>query len=215
MSVRKPEEVVELLQQASELTRDLMTENQRLRRRVGEAEVESQKFAERFAQVQDQSELLQNLFVVIHRLHASLELAEVLATLREVVINLVGSEDFGIWSVGGGELALLAFEGNEAELRTLPESFGAQIRGALDGEPYFRPEGERGGLTAICPLKVGERAMAVIVMRSLLPQKPRLTENDRQILEVLSNQGAVALMSAQLYEQALRESKSLRIEVRA
>lgn len=215
MSVRDPESVVELLQQASELSRDLMAENRRLRQKLGEAEVESQKFADRFAQVSEQSELLQNLFVVIHRLHASLELAEVLATLREVVINLVGSEDFGIWGIQGEAFELLAFEGEEPQIRAFTQEHSGQIREVLGGEPYFRPEGESGGLAAICPLKAGERPLGAIVIRSLLRQKPRLTDNDRQILELLSTQGAVALLSAQLYEQALRDSKSLRIEVRA
>src|SRR5262245_49899719 len=95
--LEQPEEIIQLFQRATNFARELLDDNARLRRQLGKMEVETQQFAERYAAIAEQSDLLQNLFVVTHRLHATLNADEVLATMCEILLNLLGCERFSIF----------------------------------------------------------------------------------------------------------------------
>src|SRR5689334_4248005 len=93
----KPDEIIAIFQKATSFARELMYENERLRKKLGEVEAQTSRFAERYGQVEEQTELLRNLFVATHRLHATLEPEEVVTTLRDIMTDLIGAERFVIW----------------------------------------------------------------------------------------------------------------------
>ena len=78
----------------------------------------------------------------------------------------------------------------------------AQLRQAIEGEPLFRSDAVP---VAVCAMKAADRPVGAIIIRNLLRQKPRLTDADQQILDLLCTQGAVALVTAQLHAGMPRE----------
>jgi GAF domain-containing protein len=207
----KPEEVVSLFQKAASFAKELMEENERLRGQVGKVEADTFKFAERYALMAEQSDLLQNLFVVTHRLHATLDPDEVLMTIKEIILNLLGSDRFSIWMLdenNSGQLNLLAQEGLSDDFKNLSPADLEMARSAIAGEAWFETNPNRDAAStkpmAMVPLKIGERPVGLIVIHGMLGHKKSLNANDQQVLELLSGQGAVALTTARLYSEKYR-----------
>src|SRR5438552_8562589 len=95
----------ECMEQPGKLTAEsgqLREENRRLAQQVAflekkfaEIEEENKDFANRFVEVETQNENLLNLYVASFQLHSTLDQAEVLQCVKEILINLVGTEEFG------------------------------------------------------------------------------------------------------------------------
>ncbi|HEV8269529.1 MAG TPA: hypothetical protein VGR00_14895, partial [Thermoanaerobaculia bacterium] len=60
-----------------------------LRRRLAEIEAENRRYAERYAEIERQSGDLANLYVASYQLNSTVERAQVLTTIKEIVINLI------------------------------------------------------------------------------------------------------------------------------
>src|ERR1051325_8315784 len=85
---------------------ELLKENDRLRARVTEAEEESRDFAARYVDVEQQNTNLAHLYVASYQLHGTLDRERILAAIKEVIINLIGSEELAIWEVDRSHNAL-------------------------------------------------------------------------------------------------------------
>lgn len=59
------------------------------------------------------------------------------------------------------------------------------------------------------PLKAGPSSVGVLVIRGLLGHKKRLTDLDRNILDLLSGQAATALTSSRLYTEKSRKLETM------
>ena len=86
--------------------RDLWGENESLRARVAQAEGERDQLAERLRDLEralednavlQQSSSLASLYVAGHRLHAGVDLPEVIEAIQEIVATLVGSEEMALF----------------------------------------------------------------------------------------------------------------------
>jgi hypothetical protein len=134
-------------------------------------------------------------FVLLERLHASLQVGEVLNAIQEALISLVGSEEFALfvrddesgrfeplWAIGVRAAALQPFAAGEGVLGKAAEderiSYGVPV--------------------ATVPLLSGRHpgAVAVVAITGLLPQKSGLTAQDLTLLELLSRHGGLALEAA-------------------
>ena len=82
-----------------------------LERRLATAESDVKELASRLVDSEHQSGRLMNLYVATYQLHATLEPAEVQATIAEIAINLLGAEQF--------VLLLRRDEGPECEIALL------------------------------------------------------------------------------------------------
>ena len=84
-----------------------------LEKRYAEAAAENQDFAQRYSEVSEENESLANLYVASHRLHSTLDPKEVTEIICEIMVELVGAEDFGILLVDErtNELAPIRVEG--------------------------------------------------------------------------------------------------------
>ena len=203
-----------LFSKAGLFMEELMRENQELRRQLGKVEAENQEFADRYVQIEQHNEILQNLYVASHRLHGTLEPSAVLDTIKEIVINLVGSESFGIWMFDKGEsgqMSLLGHEGLDDSAALSPVEM-ERFLGLTDGTAWFRgPEDDdTADALAIVPLQCDGRTVGLIAIRKLLGHKKKLAPLDRQILELLSGQAATALTSARLYSEKVRKLETMR-----
>jgi transcriptional regulator with GAF, ATPase, and Fis domain len=226
-------EVARLLQESSELknrpdgtdSSNLVDVNHRLMKQVADLEEKNKKlekenvdFANLCVQVQDQNEAITNLYVAGHRLHATVNPGDVMKIILEILVELVGAEEFGIFMLDEKKhtLELMAGEGIEEKLpsKTLPAGEGVGGEVASSGEAfYFEPHGDsemeaRLPMAAV-PLNMNGHAVGVIVIYKLLKQKPRFSSVDHQLLQLLAGDAATALATARLHSTMDRKIKTI------
>ena len=221
-------------------TTALMNENMRLHAELRAAQemlsmhrnearrsLEARCFDER-ARGMDENAKLLNLHVASLRLHEGRARQEVLTAIHEIVINLIGSEEFAVFEVSpeGAHLELVSSYGLNAEpLRSITMGEGIIGQVAATGESHLASETadreamptsgirrrptlpsaadaargpEEADLTACVPLRLCGRVVGVLAMFRLLAHKTYLGELDRELLELVSMQAAPALYCAQL-----------------
>ena len=221
--------MVQLEKECMELSATLTREVERLRlensqlaqklefieQRFEMVEADSKDFALRYIEVEEQNENLANLYVASYQLHSTLDPVEVVQCIKEILINLIGSEEFGLFIVDDetNELVLAGSEGIIADsLDRQRVSFGEGLEGmvALRGEPFFTEDrGESGEVCACIPLKIKERVVGVIAIYKLLAHKGTFTALDHKLLELLAGHAATALVSSKLYAVADRKLKTI------
>ncbi|HWP41664.1 MAG TPA: diguanylate phosphodiesterase, partial [Blastocatellia bacterium] len=119
--------IVQLEKEKMDLSGTLMKEIERLKLensqmaqkleffegRFEQIEAENQDFAQRYVEVEEQNESLANLYVASYQLHSTLDPAEVVQCIKEILINMIGSEEFGLYVVDDetNELVLAGYEG--------------------------------------------------------------------------------------------------------
>jgi hypothetical protein len=197
---------------SEELVRHLEDQRQ-LREQLQEVEKENRRFLEEFNQVEQQNNNLTNLYVASYRLHGTLDRADVVATIQEIIANLVGSEEHGIFEVRPGTktLGLVASTGIDvATYREVPVGEGPIGRVAQSGEPFIVAEGkdspdpDEPELMACIPLKLNDTVFGVIALFRLLPQKPHFEPVDHELFDLLATHAATALYCTGLHAEAGR-----------
>jgi hypothetical protein len=163
-------------------------------------ERESRGMAAQYATAMRQNASLANLYVSSHMLHATLDHDEVLSGIAQIVVNIVGSEDYAIFERDGSELRVAARAGAAS---ALPKTrVGVGILGQLAEQAsvrVFSPDETEAGLVAFIPLVIGRYVTGAIAIFRLLPQKPALDESDLEIFEMLAAHAATALYCASLH----------------
>lgn len=158
-------------------------------------------FAE-YAAIEQQNSNLANLYVASYRLQGTLDRAEVLQVIQEVIINLVGSEELAVFELDNQRqrLSLLsAFGVDEVKYASLPLDDSPIARTALSGEMFLQEpppsnlSAPESSLTTCIPLKVNGRVIGVIAVFRMLPQKPTLLSVDRDLFELLGSHAGLAL----------------------
>lgn len=191
----------------------LEEENRRLMQRFLAVEVENKNFAEKYLEVEAENNTLANLYVASYQLHSTLDFGEVLRTVLEIIINLVGAEKFAIMLLDEktGEILPVASEGVALE-DVPPVTLGSGVIGgaAKSGESYFadpRDIPDNGSLRPIVciPLKIKEHVIGVMAIYSLLVQKKSFTDIDYELFSMLAGHAATAIFSSRLYSQSERK----------
>jgi hypothetical protein len=187
-------------------------EHSRLREELTAIEERSQRFSQQFQQIERQSSNLANLYVATYQLHGTLDRDEVLASIQEILANLVGTEQTAVFEVvdGGRRLVPLCVNGlDAARYRTIEVGSGPIGRAADSGEMFLCGPGgtaerapEEPDLTACIPLKLSGKVIGVIAVFRLLPQKPGLEHLDRELFDLLATHAATALYCASLHCRA-------------
>lgn len=198
--------------------RELERERDDLLQRFRQVEEMNRSFASRYQEIETQNNQLANLYVASYQLHATLNFAEVVDTVREILINLIGAEAFALFWVEekAGTLRTEASQGMggavPAEVR-----FGAGplARAVQEGESYYAdplPDPARVDPShpiACIPLKIGPGVIGVIAIYSLLEQKDRFTPLDFEMFTLLAGHAATALFSSKLYQKSEQKLSSL------
>ncbi len=186
-------------------------EEMSLQRKLSSIEAEHDRFSQEFESLEQQNSDLSNLYVASYRLHATLDRKEVLAIIQEIVINLIGCEELGIFEVtsDGSALSLAASFGlDPARFQLVRLGSGVIGVAAASGEMYFAEHKvktathgfpEESDLTTCIPLKLDGRVTGAIALFRLLPQKPRLEALDKELFELLATHAATALYCAGLH----------------
>jgi hypothetical protein len=179
------------------------SEQARSHRQLAEIEEENCRFSREFVEVQQQNSNLAHLYVASFRLQRTLDRNEILDTIQEIIVNLIGSEEMAIFELDSEKsLGLTRSLGIDApSYRRVPLGAGAIGRAALTGEPFFsagvqvdeaRAKTED-GLTACIPLKVDGQVTGAIAVFRLLQQKTGLAAIDHELFDLLASPAAVAL----------------------
>jgi nitrate/nitrite-specific signal transduction histidine kinase len=179
-----------------------------------QVEAENKDFAQRYVEVEEQNESLANLYVASHRLHSTLDSAEVVECIKEILLNMIGSEDFGLYVIDDevGDLVRAGYEGDTAgpaDHQRLALGKGLEGVVAVSGEPYFGEDPSGKGTCACVPLKIKDRVVGVISIYALLSHKKGLSPLDHKLLELLAGHAASALISSKLYSMADRKLRTI------
>jgi hypothetical protein len=187
-----------------------------LERRLATAESDVKELASRLVDSEHQGGRLMNLYVATYQLHATLEPAEVQATIAEIAINLLGAAQF--------VLLLRRDEGVDYEIALLEGMYDGVLP-LYDGETYqggdpmvdqtlrdgvlrLGPTAESQALAAV-PLRVQNDIVGALVVLKLLDHKPILRSEDRDLLDLLSAHAASAMFAARLFATKDRKLRTL------
>jgi GAF domain-containing protein len=194
-----------------EYVQSLLDENRRLHELLSEIQEESRRASERYVEVEQQNTNLANLYVASYQLHGTLDRGRVLASIQEIIINLIGSEELAIWELHEEreELMLAASFGiDEASWHTIPLDSNAGVIGLVTvtgerfiaGQSPLQATAREAGLTACIPLKLDDRVIGAIGIFSLLAQKDGLQPVDFEMFDLLASHAATALYCTRLAE---------------
>lgn len=209
------EYIQSLLEENQRLTRlveAMEREESILKERIEKVENESRTFSARYVEVEQQNTNLANLYVATYQLHGTLNREAVLAAIKEIVINLVGSEELAIWELDDatGSLQLVDSFGIDAVLwDRVGLGNGIVGNAARSGERFVRgespptPSKSERTLTAAIPLKLDERVIGVIGVFALLQQKSGLEAVDYELFDLLASHAASALFCTRIFERVL------------
>jgi GAF domain-containing protein len=193
--------------------------SQELEHRLSTAESDVKELASRLVDSEHQGGRLMNLYVATYQLHATLDPAEVQATIAEIAINLLGAEQF--------ILLLRKDDATDYEIALLEGMYDGVLV-PYDGEAYtggdsmvdatlsdgvlrLGPTPDSQALAAV-PLRVQNEIVGALVLLKLLDHKPILRAEDRDLLDLLSAHAASALFAARHFatkERKLRTLESL------
>lgn len=204
--------------QASGGERALLEAVQEARARLEQVEKENQEFANMYVEIQEQNEALTNLYVASQRLHATFDLEEVKQIITEILVEMVGAEEFGLLLLDRSKrkLRVLTGEGIRERLPkdSLPLDEGIIGDVAATGESfYFEPKSETEVAAqlplATLPMKLNGTTVGVVVIYRLLSHKKVFSPIDHQILELVAAHAASALVSARLHSSMDRKLKTI------
>jgi GAF domain-containing protein len=206
----------ELVASRQELA-ECRAEVERLRQGLASCQREPDCARNGLSAMEQQAAELGNLYVVMERLHGTLEHGEVLAAVQDVVINVIGSEELAVFepSEDGRELRPVQSFGVEARrLGPIRVGAGPIGRAAADSKAWVIGDGppppELPDLTACVPLQAGGRVVGVLAIWRMLRHKPVLGAADRSVLELVARHAATALYLTSLRERPRREQGDAR-----
>ena len=188
----------------------LEAERSRLEQEVATLKAEQQAFLERYVALEEQNSTLTTLYVASQRLQSSLDRSEVLATVREIIANLIGCEQYILFRLEpNGWLRTVDSMGVGPELcERLAPGTGLIGRAVNAGTLYLRGEGDgrnatgaEVNLTACIPLKRNGKVTGAVALFRLLPQKFELQELDSELFRLLETHVAAALYCSELQER--------------
>ena len=169
------------------------TNEQELRRQVAELRQENRRLAELEAAAGQRMGRLAQLLASALQLHGAMLPADVLTVVKEIVANMIGSEEMGIFA-RRADGTLVPLDGIGDDVPALGLIHASALRDCMAaGKTLLGDEP-----AACIPLLMGGRAVGVIGVFRLLPQKPVLDEGDLELFELLATHAGLALHHAEL-----------------
>jgi transcriptional regulator with GAF, ATPase, and Fis domain len=196
---------------------DLECEKQEILDRIKQVEEENQDFAARYLEIEDENNNLANLYIASYQLHSTLDFKEVLQIITEIIINLIGAEEFAIMLLDekSDEIQAVATEGVERE--EIPHvRLGKGVIGKVagEGESYFVADVDSyqrdfANPMVCIPLKIKEHVIGVLAIYKLLIQKKEFAPVDYELFTLLAGHAATAIFSSRLYSDSERKLSTI------
>lgn len=177
---------------------------QELARTMESIRAESEQYLAQYAQVEQHNANLANLYVTSYQLHGTLRREAILQALQEVVVNLIGSEEFAICETFGPEIRVSASVGIDPSTIdwTTPRVFTAAESRVL----YVGPPDREPGDPLVClPLQFDDQLIGMIVIFNLLSHKAQLEPLDHELFDLLASHASTALYCCRL-QQRMQEA---------
>ena len=135
------------------------------------------------------------------RLRESVDRADTLEAIREIVTNLLGCEEIGLFMTERGSGELLWSFGIDTQRHSTLDSFEeCPLHRVLQGELHVAQVDHEGHghhdnppLRIFVPIRVHNRTVAVLVMLKLLPQKLGFDKADINLVKLLSEETGRAM----------------------
>jgi hypothetical protein len=164
-----------------------------LRERLAEIEAEHRRLCAEFVEVQERHAELVKLGVAAARLHDVQGREDALVAIEELMVNLVGSEQYAVFE-RGADGRLLPIGGMGVDWRALPAvTPGQGPLGLAAAENRILLDAAGAGPLVFIPFLVDGRAGGAVALHGLLPQKPALTDFDRELFSILQLHAGLAL----------------------
>ena len=181
-------------------------------RPLDELEKENRDFARRCVQLEEHSANLANLYAATYQLHATLDPDAVVNCIVEVTVNLIGGAEFALYLLEEDqrEFSLRVREGDlPPEITQLPEPvYPLEQAAVTEKRTLFAVEKQEGPICSV-PLLHEDRLVGLLSIYALLSHKAAFTPLDRELLELLSGQAAVALVSSRSFASIDRKLKTV------
>ena len=173
---------------------DLRDEESRLHARLDEIEALRRSASDELVGLQEQIAHTVGLHVALRRLHEAEDRGAVVDAIQDIVVNIVGSEQLAVLAARpGGGLEVAASMGENGRLGDLDArvlALALEQGEILSGE---RAAAAVPGALACVPLRAHGRAVGLLLVFGLLPQKAELGPEDLEVFQLLQVHGALAL----------------------
>ncbi len=173
--------------------------------RIRHVEQENQDFATRYVEIEQENNNLANLYIASYQLHSTLDFREVLQIITEIIINLIGAEEFAIMLLDEktNELQAVATEGlSREEIPSVKFGNGIIEDASTDPPDQMKP--------MVCiPLQIKEHVIGVLVIYKLLVQKTQFADVDYELFTLLAGHAATAIFSSRLYSDSERKLSTI------
>jgi nitrate/nitrite-specific signal transduction histidine kinase len=199
---------------------ELEGRNESILEQLRSVEDENLEFAERYVEIEEENNNLANLYVASYQLHSTLDLDEVVKTILEIVINLIGAEVFAVYVCDDSSdlLGPVASEGDSvAAFPGYAIGEGLVGKSVLDGEIVLgdpatlgRSPSDGGKPVVSIPLRVEDRPVGAIVIYKLLQQKDGFNSLDDELFALLAGHAATAIFASRLYAQSERKLSTIK-----
>jgi hypothetical protein len=163
---------------------------------------ESRRFEEQFADVERQNANLATLYAAGHALHTSLDRESVLSAIQEIVINLIGSEQFAIVAADERLTPHALFGVRSERLAGLGPRSGLIGRAQAEGRPLSLLRDtpcDSTGVRVCIPLVLADKVEGFVLIFEFLPHKEDISPLDHELFSLVGNQAASALCAADLF----------------
>lgn len=197
--------------------KELEKEKHDILTRIRQVEAENQDFANRYVEIETENNNLANLYIASYQLHSTLDFKEVLQIIMEIVINLIGAEEFALMLLDekGGDLQAVACEGLDRDM-VPPVKLGSGLIGQTlqSGESYFTEDMENYQMDILSPmvcvpLKIKDHVIGVLAIYKLLIQKEKFAQVDYELFTLLAGHAATAIFGARLYSDSERRLSTI------
>jgi len=207
------EEVRDLRRRVEELEKERETVVDRIR----EVEAENQDFANRYIEIETENNMLANLYIASYQLHSTLDYEEVLQIISEIIINLIGAEEFCILLVDDKSEGLVPVVGEGVDQEKFPamkQGEGVVGEAVATGENHYvdnllEYQRDLHNPMASIPLKIKDHVIGVLVIYQLLEQKERFADVDFELFTLLAGHAATAIFSSKLYSDSERKLNTI------
>jgi prefoldin subunit 5 len=184
--------------------------------RIASLEFELERLTSEYSDLERQNSNLLSLYVASSQIHATLAFDDVLRSIQEIIINLIGADVFAtyLYTESAQEFRRVGGEGQtDPADEVIPYGDNLLSRVLRSGAPVLGPTVERlpSGNTplAVLPLAVGREQVGVVVLFRLLVQKDGFDEFDNELFGLLTAHAATALLSSLRYRRLERRATTL------
>lgn len=194
-------EVAGLRQEARSLKDELYAsrvQQEQLAAKLQEIRGESERRFVEYAKLEMVNANLANLYVASYQLHSTLRRESVNAAIAEIIVNLIGSEEFAVYERDeNGKFRRIVSVGIDPDEPIARHERVAEA--TASGETWV--SAQNGDLTACIPLKIDGAVTGFVVIRSLLAHKTGLEPLDLELFDLLGTHAAMALYASSLAER--------------